>query len=112
MDPVSINDSGMVACLGTAIFEGSQTFYYLTAQDHLPEGNDPSAVRPQQVLDFMPDFTPVIANSGEIVARVGNRDDAPILLYPPGLGAPQAIAGSASFRNPDPQLSTLRRLLR
>jgi hypothetical protein len=40
---------------------------------------------------------PVIANSGEIVARVGNHDDSPILLYPSDLGAPQAIAGSASF---------------
>lgn len=97
MDPVSINDFGMVTCLGTAIFEGGQTFYYLTAQDHLPDGNDPSAVRPQQVFGFLPDFKPVIANSGEIVARVGNRDDAPIMLYAPGLGTPQVIANLTSF---------------
>jgi hypothetical protein len=71
--------------------------YYLTAQSQYPATKDPSAVLPQQVFGFLPDFKPVIANSGEIVARVGNHDDSPILLYPPGLGTPQPIAGSASF---------------
>lgn len=97
LDPVSLNDSGTVASLATAIFDNGQTFYYLTAQSQYPETKDPSAVLPQQVSGFLPDFKPVIANSGEIVTRVGNHDDSPILLYPPGLGTPQAIAGSASF---------------
>ena len=95
--PVSPNDSGTVASLATATFDNDQTFYYLTAQSQDAATKDPSAILPQQVFGFLPDFKPVIANSGEIVARVGNHEDSPILLYPPGLGTPQAIAGSASF---------------
>jgi hypothetical protein len=71
--------------------------YYLTAQSQYPATKDPSAVLPQQVFGFLPDFKPVIVNSGEIVAHVGNHDDSPNLLYPPGLGTPQPIAGLASF---------------
>jgi hypothetical protein len=118
LDSVSMNDSGRVALIGQIFLDDGQRFYNLTRQSQYQQTSDPfGLVRRREgratrvpelcrnvraswnpaLRGFLPDFKPVIANSGEIVARVGNQADSPILLYPPGLGAPQAIADSASF---------------
>lgn len=94
---ISINDTGMVAYTALAVLDTGQRFFNLTAQRQYQQTNDPFGVVPYQLFSTLPDFQPVIANTGEIVARVGNRPDAPILLYSSGLDSPQAIAGAASF---------------
>ncbi len=100
LGPVSLNDSDQVAYLGLVIQDSGQRSYHFTVQDHypVPKTTDAFSITPYQTFSLLPEFRPVLANSGHIVARVGGQPNSPILLYSPGFASPvQAVAGAASF---------------
>jgi hypothetical protein len=82
LGPVSLNDEDQVAYLGVVIQDSGQRFYHFTAQDHYPDPKttDAFSITPYQTFGFLPEFKPVLANSGHIVARVGGQPNSPILL--------------------------------
>src|ERR1035441_1883629 len=96
-DQVSMNDSDVVAYTGQVNLDSGTRYYNLTAQSQYRHTSDAFALTPYHTIGFIPNFSPVIANNGEILATTGTSDADPIWLYSTDLTTHQTIADSAGF---------------